>query len=493
MLRGNAAETIRQVPPEALQIPREVLVRAKERARQKSVSAAASPDGSEQSTTIKIAPRMKNRVGLYAAQANEPTVELALPDGAENAVPHGLLTYTLCQILVPKADEVHAPLTYCELAQRIRQQYVSAGRIAPTPLVEGDDLNNEVLGLTHWPGRSRIVIVKDENGRWNVSAGSLLGLGRGSILAVFASNDSSDQPLGYVEVKQPGMTTSEVTPCEYGGLAKTEQLPIGGRCELAFVEFDSRPLKLAIEPSASSTTDANQIEILQKSLAPLASRQGSLIQLVADPQKADWRLIVDGSQCYLVSRSGTVPENVDKSASSNVGAFGPFEVEPAHLLPVLQERLSRIARAQSLINLAEQSALELTKSQDAISVKVELLRYKARADRSGEVVDLGKGIELRSGDRIAFRLTNTSRHAAVYPTLLYIDSNYDMTPVYPREGELVEALGHGKSLATDVLRVNAKSFGQEQLVAIAVKGNGPPADFSCISQTTLERSRGETA
>ena len=100
MLRGNAAETIRQVPPEALAIPREVMIRAqRETARLKPALSK-----SEQGTAVKSASRMKNRVGLYAAQANEPTVELALPDGAENAEPHGLLTYTLCQILMPKVE-----------------------------------------------------------------------------------------------------------------------------------------------------------------------------------------------------------------------------------------------------------------------------------------------------------------------------------------------------------------------------------------------------
>ena len=120
-------------------------------------------------------------------------------------------------------------------------------------------------------------------------------------------------------------------------------------------------------------------------------------------------------------------------------------------------------------------------------MKVELLRYKDRADRSGEVVDSSKGIELRSGDRIAFRLTNTSRLATIYPTLLYIDSKYNMTSIYPREGELVEVLAHGKTLTTGVLRVNAETTGQEQLVAIAVKADGPPVDFSGLSLDAVYR------
>ncbi len=124
-------------------------------------------------------------------------------------------------------------------------------------------------------------------------------------------------------------------------------------------------------------------------------------------------------------------------------------------------------------------------------IKLDLVRIQVQTDRVGQEIH-DSGIELHPGDRVAFRLTNSSQHAPVYPTLLYINSRYEMTPLYPREGELVESLVAGKSLQTSVLRVNTKTFGQEQLVAIAVKADGPPVDFSGLSEPTIAQARGDT-
>jgi hypothetical protein len=140
--------------------------------------------------------------------------------------------------------------------------------------------------------------------------------------------------------------------------------------------------------------------------------------------------------------------------------------------------------------LAEQPASELAGNHAAVNIKVELLRFKDSKDSTGEVQQEGRGIQLRSGDQIAFKITNISARTQAYVTLLFIDSGFGVASLYPGEGEIVEKLAPGRSLQTDKLKVNSKTVGKEQLVAIAVKATGLPTDFSWLSQETLERARG---
>jgi hypothetical protein len=492
MLRGTDAEKIRQVPPESMFVPHEALVKAREKARQRAASAPVIATAEADGSSPKLSRQMKNRVGLYAAQPSEPAPEMPLPDGAADARPQGLLTYTVCELLTPKADGVRPALTYRELGERIRQQYAAWGRTAPTPLVEGGDLDREVLGMKQWPGRSRIVLTQDGDGQWRINAGALLGLNQDSILAVYDPRDASDKPVGYAKVTEVGVASSAVSPCAFEQTAKNEKLTPGSRCELAFVNYDARPLKLAVEELHPAASGPNQSEIdqLRQALAPLEKETGSLVQLIADLRQATWRLQVDGEQCFLVPRSGLLQRGGDSEKAASEGPlFGPFDRDPKTLLPALRMQLGRIAQAQALINLTEQPAGELAQDPDAVSIGIDMVRFKNLADKTGEVLHPGTGIELRAGQRVAFRLKNTSQRAAIYPTLLFIDSRYNITPIYPEEGEVVESLPHGESLTTVVQRVTAKTVGREQLVAIAVEANGPPVDFSGFAQSSLQEER----
>jgi len=343
-------------------------------------------------------------------------------------------------------------------------------------------LDREVLGVKEWPGRSRIVLDRGRDGNWRINAGQLLGLNADSVLAVYGPGASSDQPLGHVKVTEAGVASSAVIPCGYGNIAENQKLVSGSRCEPVFVTFDTRALTLALEDVAAATPESSlALATLRKELAPLEEEKGSLIRLVEDSKQAAWRLQIDGDKCFLIPRSGVLERSTAANGAQE-SLIEPFDRNPKTLLPKLKQRLDAIARAQALISLTEQPALEFTRSPDSVSIAVAMWRFKDRSDKVGEMVNPGTGIQLFSGDRIAFRLKNTSRHSAVYPTLLFIDSNFEITSIYPNAGEIVEALPPGESFLTSFLRVNAKTIGQEQLVAIAVKANGPPFDFSSLSR-----------
>ena len=492
MLRGTDAEKVRQVSPDAMLVPREAIIQAKARAHERSASTPAATGTSGERPPMGIGGQMKNRVGLYAAQSSEPAPEMPLPDGEKDARPQGLLTYTLCQMLTPKAGEPQPALTYRELGQRIRAHYAALGRTAPTPLVEGADLDREVLGLKQWPGRSRIVLTQDRDGQWQINAGKLIGLNQGSVLAVYDPQSDSDKPAGHVMVSEVGVASSAVAPCEYANVAKNQKLSPGSRCELKFVNFDSRSMTLAVDEVRPKDSKSNlaALDELRQAVKPLEEKDDSLIKIVDDAQTAAWRVQLDGKQCYLVPRCGVLQPESDSSITvPEDPLYGPYDRDPKTLLPTLKDRLGRIARAQALISLTEQPAVELAQGQNAVHIDIKMLRFKSREDKTGEEVQPGAGIELHTGERIAFCMTNTGKRFKVYLTLLFIDSGYGITPIYPNDGEIVEALGPGESFTTGTLRVNAKTVGKEQVVAIAVKADGPPVDFSGLAQESLERAR----
>jgi len=228
-IRSGDNEKKRQIDPETqggLEIPRSILDRAALQAAQKHGEKA---DGA--AVPALPLPSQEGVAILYACQSSETTVEKPLPATAADRKYHGLLTFTLTELL-RRADE---PLTYLELAQRIQSQYSGLGRQAPTPYVEGTDRNRQVLGAREYPRRSRIRLVKAGDGL-KVSAGAVHGLTSGSILAVYPpAGQKGDRPLGHVCIGEVGTTSAKAEPCKFKDQPGNDSLPDQGRCELVAI------------------------------------------------------------------------------------------------------------------------------------------------------------------------------------------------------------------------------------------------------------------
>ncbi len=124
-------------------VPADVLRQAEDKARKRQ----EGRERGKKRLTFKLPPQEPDLVAIYAAQSTEPTVELVLPEeGPERSrKPQGLLTYTLCKVLI-EAKEAKASLTYHQLLQRIHDHYKGWNRTYPTPLIEGKDRNREIFG-----------------------------------------------------------------------------------------------------------------------------------------------------------------------------------------------------------------------------------------------------------------------------------------------------------------------------------------------------------
>ncbi|MDX1946298.1 MAG: caspase family protein [Pirellulaceae bacterium] len=469
----DVGEVSRQVLAEKL-VPAEAIKKAVERA---AAAGEKSRGREEASSTLQLADNEPSLVAIYAAQSSEPTVEKFLPPGNPERTRRGLLTYTMHKILTESAQ----PLTYRELVQRVQAQYVAWGRTAPTPLIEGNIKDNEVLGQKRWPGRSRILLT-ETSGQLGVSAGELDGLSPGAVLAVFPL-DGGMTPAGHVRVTRLFNQRAEVEPCEFEGQALVASLPVGGRCEIVFVDYGASRLAVAVDPldQPGSPIPAETKVRLEQILKQLDGEPASLIRLAASPAEADWLLRLKEGKVYLAP------------AASAIDAPPPLGPPPAaaDLAEWLGASLKGIARAENLKRVAARTTDEFPRGDLGVNLEVSLERRLANRDTE-KVVWQKAGIDLFDGDVLLVRFKNAGR-VPIDITLLYVDSAYGITSVFPAAGEY-NRIEPGKSLTVPI-DINATTRGLEHIVVIAVKGEGQNIDFTSLEQPSIEvaRTRGPQA
>ena len=230
MTRGS--EVVRELPPGTL-VPREEL----EKARQRAARRQGTTRGGPSAKPAPFVPRQPSDylVAVYACRSHETTPEDLQPPGSPKATIHGLLTYSLVDILTKSAEST-AELSYRELVQRLQAQYAGRSQGSPTPLVEGRGQDRIVLG-TEQRVRSSLLLTRDGDG-YKVNAGDLYGLTPGSILAVESTTRVNRRPqrLGHVRVQTTSPFDATVEPCVYEGSALVSDLAPFSPCRLVFID-----------------------------------------------------------------------------------------------------------------------------------------------------------------------------------------------------------------------------------------------------------------
>ena len=482
MTRGAGTERLRQVNPlDDLRVSEKAIKESVDKAKKRE---AKNPEksrgvGGPVEPAIKFAQK-GGLVAIAAAQPTEPTLEQDLPLRSPDAKPYGLLTYTICQVLSQAATNASKPLTYRELTQRVQQHYVAMGRTFPTPVIEGGDADREFLGNKVWEGRSAISLRKSEDG-FKINAGSLQGLTRDSILAVYPPVGDGEKLIGYVKIKTVHVTDSEVEPVAYEKSKLMENLPLGGVCKVAFVDYGDMKLRIAIDPKDDSQKDIAP-QMHKKLMEVCKKRAGtkSLIEVVDDIKQANWIVRLLGKdQVLLVPASGWIPT----ATASKAPAFGPAKIDQ-ELGDWLENRLSNIARVENLkaivARCAEESAESGAKIEAELSVGVEKTKWP---DPNIIVYDM---------DKVRLHLKNTGK-TTVDVTVLYLNSGYGIDGLFPdkKEGDY-NRLASGESKSIGFRARSKKSAGQEHLLIIAVKASGEVVDFIGLSQPSLEQFRDVT-
>jgi hypothetical protein len=474
LIRGN--EVVREVLPRHLGIPEPAIQKAKKKAEGRF--GVVRGEGKRQ----RIDEKGKPLAAIYACQPYEVTVERTMADRKE----YGLLTYTLCQIL-ERTQNTRGRLTYRGLVQRINAEYHSQTRNFPTTLVDGPDADLKILGMERGPVR-RLVLRQQGKEDRTINAGVLHGLTTGSILAVYppAGAANADTPLGHVVIVRARPLRSEVEPCSYPnrGGPKPDGLRDGCPCEPVFFEYGDLRLKVGMDQAsapgqAPGGADGRRLQQELKKLA--ADKEHPLVELV-EPQQASWLVrLREDRQVELLPAEG-ISLSAGQNRKEGPGPrFGPFPVDGS-LAGELGKHLSRIARAKNLLRLA--GAGDPGQQISRMKMDIEMLRLRDEDDPRGQPIQWQtEDLSLQAGDLIKLRVHNLNDFG-VYPTLLFIDSEYHITPWYPDVSEPIKKLGEGKVLEVESFRINKKTVGQEYMVLIAVKGEGEPVDFSILAEET---------
>jgi hypothetical protein len=474
MARG--IEVARELPP-GLLVPEEELDKARQRAAKRE-----NTRGGPTEKPPAFVPREPSDylVALYACRESETTPESPQPVESPTAEYHGLLTYSLVDILTKSAAS-KAPLTYRELVQRLQVRYAARPQGSPTPLVEGKAQGLVVLG-TEQPQRPRLLLRRDRD-VYTVNAGDLYGLTTGSVLAVYSPAGMDEEPklLGHVRVVAIQPFEATVEPCGYGEAPRMKDLPPLCTCQPVAIDYGLRRFKMAVQVQEGQAAARGQ---LLKALKPLSDEKEGLVELVEDLQKAEWLVCLDRGKVQLLEASGNrVPFALPGPDSPDLGE-------------ALRHNLEKIFRARNLIALSSRFEDQRYRSSPAVDVEVEVLRHKEEK-APGEVYPRpAGGWVFRPGDFISFRLKNRSASLPVDVTLLIIGSDFQIQPFYPKEGEVAKSLKPGESIDTPPPPGQIGSeppFGPECLVVIAVPQRKPPADFTVLAQDGLARARSADA
>lgn len=462
----RGTEILRELPPGQL-VPAEEYPRARARAKERAGKDREAP--SKSPAFVSPAPS-DYLVALYACRAHETTPECRFPAGQAGARYHGLLTYTLAEVLSRSAD-AGLSLTYQELVQRIQLQY--AGRLsgAPTPTVVGKGQSRTVLGIDR-PRRPPLTLTKGTEG-YQVDAGDLFGLTPASVLAVQTPASSRTKPklLGHVRVVSTRAFDAVVEPIAYDEKPKPESLPELAACQVVYSHLELPRFKVAVEAPRGQEMAKQFVETAIRSLWDPRNR---LVDLVAGGEQADWLIQLDGPVPLLVEGSGNRP--------------------PLPLLPVdadafsgaLKDSLETIHRARNLIALS--TRLEQTRAENPeVVIEVEMLRRQNGKDSEKVTPEPDGEVVLRPGDTVSFRIRNTSPFHHVDVCLLLVGLDLKIGAFYPEVGEMGKVLAPGQSLTTPEAEINPRPpFGKETMVVLAAPARNPPVNFALLAQPGLK-------
>lgn len=424
-----------------------------------------------------------NVVAIYAAQPHETTPEKKFRGHEGEPVWHGLLSYNVCRALSESTD-----LTYRELGNRIQGAYMEISRFSPTPFVDGKDLDEKLMGGGRRRAPFKLTVPK--RGRPTVDAGSLNGLSDGCILAVYpATGAIGDQTLlGYVAITSAGIAQSVVEAVGYKGRDAIEDLPNQARCEIAFVDFGDLRLAVAVDLEIEKGRE-DILELLEKTKAELeaaAAAEGAAHRMASDLGDAQWVIQERGGRVELIRADCA---RIRDDASLPLGA-PRFPLDESDLAASTLAELRRLFRAENLLRLAAKSA-PTANGDTGLVLSFRMLKLKDKNDLEGEVISpLGAVPELKKGDFVCWEVVNEGREAADV-TLLFIDSRYVITPLFPKPrsvGTLNRVPPRGK-YRTAPIPVTAETVGREYMALIAVRAEGAPKNFTILAEDDIDEAR----
>lgn len=483
MARGAAPPDVRfrQVDPLVLGVPHNRIDKAKQDA------IAESPLGAPR----KLNPDAAGFAAFYAAQTSDTAPEMTLPRDAGDRRRQGLFSFTLAQ-----AIEQNGSISYRQLRDFVLHRYAALGELSTTPLIEGTDLDAPIFGDTH-VRRVQQWAISLGQGHASIHAGALQDISEGALFAILADPTQADaQAIGYlqagaVDVFETSLVDTPRRPAGKEGMPvlSSDALPKGSYARL-LQSMPNFSLTVAMPPVASSESrDESRLRkiIQQLRASPPA---GLRVIWVAPELPADLRLSFGaldapkspgpGGRLWLLPPTGElIASGPTRSHSIELTQ------SDADLSAKLADSLRRISRYVNLLRVCAQMPAVASSVAD---VQVQALLTRVHSTESVPLPD-GALPTLYSDDIVEFKIRNNGPKAADV-NLLFLDSQYGITAMYPQAGRLNRIEPGGNDHLK--VQIDADTMGIERMlvISVAAEPNQPNSDFSFLEQQTLPTARG---
>jgi serine protease Do len=462
-------------------------------------------------SSVDIREKSGSLVAYFAAQGNQETPDEFLAPGASKKEPMGLLTYTVCKIL-----NKYPGITYRELGQRIKQQYVYYQRRIsvqniPDPASSGIDLDRVVLGNEWKAGRSQYVF--EVKGDFEVSGGAIDGITSGSILKMMPLAGDGDEILVWAVVDRVNARDCRCSAVDYDPATgrwnkrlKTPKTLSRGRCEIVSVQYAGQKLQVFLDPAIPdylSDELKRRFTALIETFKIESTKATSPFELVS-ASKAEFLLglsltrdLNEGELARLLLRIRNERRPLTPAAVFNFGALNDNSMQR------ILTNLKYISRSKRLVNLA----LESSGNHSIGGIRTTLTAEIAdQANGPYTEVDLDQE-EILAGKFIRFRIRNYSPRT-VKVTLLYMGDDFKILPLLPSMADTVDEVSpmRDKVPGEKILNIGAQlkiaSRMRESIVAIvtAKEPGIENSDYTHLKQDPLDaiwmvgtRERGATA
>tara|TARA_Y100000815_G_scaffold232876_2_gene223800 strand:+ start:20095 stop:22212 length:2118 start_codon:yes stop_codon:yes gene_type:complete len=451
-------EKSRKLGPATLGIPEDVMD-AVEPVRTRSGSPAP------EAATIETSGKGEGQfVYFYAAQTNQTTPEMRLPQGDPDRVSHGLFTFTLFEAL-----SQNPALTYRQLGEEILRRYTAGYRVQPTPLFEGA-LDNPVFGadIGHG-GRVQQWPVKQESGKRVFSGGRLHGLSVGDELSLLPGPAASDdEKMATIRVTSTDDFQSEFEIVD-GGFVMIEP---GFYARKAADEMSFGVTVAMPDPKTISDDQREAVQSVMEGLQA-ADREGLRLELVPAEDRADIYLQVANGSLWLVPAGAErIEEGTDKTISISYTTRDSSET-----VNILAESLARIARVANLLKLGD----SFSSSDGGLNVT-----YYIQSAATGERTPVAPPAipRLEPGDEMYLEAKNTSNRPLDL-NILYVGVSYSIDFMYNGR------INPGETLRDGLLEIIEGEYGRERLISIVTPAEPQTAlaDFSWLAQPAIGRTR----
>ncbi len=474
LVRGASKDevTLRHVAPSVLGVPPELIEQAQPQTRGTDGETPLDEGAAANSASGAF-------VAFYAAQTNEDAPEMLMPAGrfspGTERKRHGVFSYTLAEALNARAGA-----TYRELMQFILSRYATQILAhKPTPVLSGNGIDKVALGATTHAG-PRQWPVTEVDGAWRIPAGQLAQIGAGSLFSIVADPLAADERrIATAVVKRVSPFAAEMAPVLGERGERPGKLPPGAYARLQRPAVAMR-LRVAEPPSATGE--------VARLLRDVRGATGQRIDWVSAGEPADMRLHVEDAQLWLLPATGSLQKSGTKKTPSLALAR-----EGEKLAGLLSDSLQRMAKALNLMRVAEQ----MPDTGDA-ALAVSFSRLANAPGQAAKPLSISNIERVTDGTKIAFSIANRSK-TPFDVTLLYLDSAFGITPLFPGAGEDNRVMPGSVLRAGDgglaPIEINAETLGVERLlvIATAVEPQGERSDFSYLAQPRLDGTRGAQA